>query len=138
MVHSKGFVSDSLRISKCVQSVGRLLPFDPATGRFNAQLEIDFFMTPVGISALESSTGSKIVLLEVSFKFPAAVISVNSHGTQPFIILFRGSGLERLALANVRWLDILDALSWHSNSVDFFFTAMRNTIFNEALEVELG
>ena len=113
-------MSDSLRISKCVQSVGRLLPFDPATGRFNAQLEIDFFMTPVGISALESSAGSKIVLLEVSFKFPAAVISVNSHGTQPFILLFRGSGLERLALANVRWLDILDALSWHSNSVDFF------------------
>ena len=98
-----------------------------------------FLMTPVGISAQESSTGSKMVLLEVSFKFPAAVISVNSHGTQPFIILFRGSGLERLALANVRWLDILDALSWHSYSVDIFLLqCISNTIFNEALEVELG
>ena len=103
------------------------------------RLEIDFLMTPVGISAQESSTGSKMVLLEVSFKFPAAVISVNSHGTQPFIILFRGSGLERLALANVRWLDILDALSWHSYSVDIFLLqCISNTIFNEALEVELG
>ena len=82
-------------------------------------------MAPVGISAQESRTGSKMVLLEVSFKFPAAVISVNSHSTQPFIVLFRGSGLERLALANVQWLDILGALSWHSYSVVFFFTAMH-------------
>ena len=36
------------------------------------------------------------------------------HGTQPFIILFRASGLERLVPANIWCLDILGALCWHN------------------------
>ena len=55
--------------------------------------------------------------------------------TEPFIILFRESGPERLAIANVRCLDILGALSWHSYSIDLFLLqCISNAIFNDALE----
>ena len=87
--------------SKCDRSVGRLLPFDPSTGRFNAQLEIDFFDDPCGYLCTGIKNRQQNGSPRGSFKFPAAVISVNSLSTQPFIILFRGSGLERTLLAQL-------------------------------------
>ena len=108
MIHSKGSASDSLRISICDRGIDRPLSFDPS----NAQLQRDLLMTPMGSYAQESKARSKMVLLGVSFKFPARYPAI--HHT------FRASGLERLVPANIWCLDILGALCWHNYWIDFF------------------
>ena len=101
--HQKWYIQKDLcLIHSEFPSIDRPLSYDPS----NAQLQRDLLMTPMGSYAQESRARCKMVLLGVSFKFPARYPAI--HHT------FRASGLERLVPANIWCLDILGALCWHN------------------------